>query len=102
MKWERKIHTNLNKLAGRYQDGKQDAFLELNFPFQQGNWILVDFATIKIKKHFIGVILSVTEGETTVKFTGRVECSSMFVLSQTDDICEIDSEGIAAFFPEPI
>jgi hypothetical protein len=44
---------------------------------------------MEIKKRFIGVILSLSEGETTVKFIGRFEYSSMFVLSQTDDICDI-------------
>jgi hypothetical protein len=47
-----KIHTSLKELSGRYQDGKQDAFIELNFPFQQGNWILLHFATNKETFHW--------------------------------------------------
>jgi hypothetical protein len=34
---------------------KQDAFLELDFSFQQGKWILIAFATEKIQEHYTGV-----------------------------------------------
>jgi hypothetical protein len=59
-------------LACRYHEEKQDSVLEVYFPFQQGKWTSVAFATKKIKKHFIGVIVSVPRGDPTVKFTRRL------------------------------
>jgi hypothetical protein len=92
-------------LAHHYQEEKQDAFLDLDFPFQQGKWISVAFATKKIKKQYIGVIVSVSKGEPIVNvmnFTRRVENSSMFIWLQTDDICKIETKDIVAYLPEPI
>jgi hypothetical protein len=36
-----------------YQEEKEDASLGLDFPFHRGEWILVAFATKKIKKYYI-------------------------------------------------
>jgi hypothetical protein len=51
-----------------------------------------NFATERIKKHYIDVTVSVSKGEPTVKFTRRIKNDSMFVWPQTDDICEIETE----------
>jgi hypothetical protein len=56
-----------------------DAFLEMDFSFQQGKWILVAFSTKKIEKHYTDVIVCMSNGDPTVKFTRRVKNSSMFI-----------------------
>jgi hypothetical protein len=58
-----KSYTDFSKLAGCYQEEKKVAFLELDFPFQQGKWILVAFTTKKMKKLCIGVTMSVRENQ---------------------------------------
>jgi hypothetical protein len=62
-----------------------DAFLETDFPFQSGKWVLVLFAT---KKYYVGAITSVSEGHPTVKFARRVKSTSAFIWPQTDGISE--------------
>jgi hypothetical protein len=79
-----------------------DAFLETDVPFQSGKWILVAFATKKTRKHYVGVITSMNEGHTAVKFARRVKSASSFIWPQTDDIPEIEIEDISAFLPEPV
>jgi hypothetical protein len=37
-----------------------------------------------------------------MKFTKSVKNISMFIWPQTDDICEVDTEHIVVFLPEPI
>jgi hypothetical protein len=90
-------HTNFNELACHYQEQKQDVFLELDFPFPQEKWILVAFATRKIKNHYIGV--SVIKGGPTVNFIRRVKNSFIFIWAQRDDIYEIETGDIVAFIP---
>jgi hypothetical protein len=43
-----KSYRNFNELACHSQEEKPDAFLELDFPFHKGNWILVASAMKKI------------------------------------------------------
>lgn len=73
-----RCYTDFNALVCHYQEEKQAAFLELDFSFQQGKWILIAFATKKIEKHYTGVIVCLI-GEPTVKFTRRVKNTSMFI-----------------------
>lgn len=50
-----------------YQGEKEDYFLEMDFSFQQGEWILVVFVTNKTKKYSIGVTVIMNKGERKVK-----------------------------------
>jgi hypothetical protein len=54
------------------EEAMADAFLETDFPFQSGKWVLVAFAAKKTKKHNVGVITSMNEGHPTVNFARRV------------------------------
>jgi nitrogen fixation protein FixH len=62
-----KSNTNFDEFASRYQRGKEDYFLEMDFPLQQGEWILVVSATNKTKKCYKGVTVFVHKGERKVK-----------------------------------
>jgi hypothetical protein len=97
-----KNYTNFNEFTSRYQGEKEDYFLEMDFPFQEGKRILVALATNKTKKYYMGVIVSVNKGERKVKYTRRIKNISMFIWSQRDDTCEMRSEDIATFLSEPI
>jgi hypothetical protein len=68
------------------------AILKVDFPFWSGKWVLVAFITKKIKKYYVGVITSMSEGHTTVKFARRVKSTSTFIWPQTDNISEIETE----------
>jgi hypothetical protein len=70
---------SFNELAHHHQE-KKKAFLELNLPFQRETWwILVTFATNRLKKHYACVIVYTSKGEPIVKFKRRVKNCSVFV-----------------------
>jgi hypothetical protein len=100
---DEKSYTCINKLAQHYQEEKQNAFLEMNLPFQQEKWwILVTSATNELKKHYTGVTASNSKGKLIMKFKRRVKNCSVFVWRQTDDFCKTQTEDVVAFLVEPI
>jgi hypothetical protein len=48
-----KSYTNFSELMCCCQEEEQVEFLEWDLSFQQGKWILVALATVKMKKHSI-------------------------------------------------
>lgn len=77
---------SLDELAQTYEadfneEREDDAFLqETDIEICEGKWVLVSFFTKRTVKHFLGQIISMTDGLPTVKFLRQVR-SSFFVLS---------------------
>lgn len=78
------------------QEDMAAAFLKNGIPFQSGKWGLVAFATKKTKRHYGGVIASVSE------FARRAKSASAFIWPKADDISEIETEDVLTFLPEPV
>lgn len=99
---------SLDELARRYEadfneEREDDTFLqETDIEICEGNWVLVSFFTKRTVKHFVGHIISMTDGLPTVKFLRRVRNSSFFVWPQEEDISEIQKEEIVVVLPNPI
>lgn len=69
---------------------------------EQDKWVLVSFATKKTVKHYVGYVTLINTGVPTVKFARRVKNSSTFVWPHEEDQCEISTEDIVTFLPEPV
>jgi hypothetical protein len=74
-----------------------DAFLETDFPFQSGKWVLFAFAINKTKKHYVSVSTSAY-----CEICKKGEEHFNIYLATTDDISEMESEDVLAFLPEPV
>lgn len=63
------------------------------------SFVVVKFSTNKNVKHYIGVILSIEQGEIEIKFLRK--SGQKFVFPPNDDICMVEREDIISIMQQP-
>ncbi|KAL0870945.1 hypothetical protein ABMA27_004770 [Loxostege sticticalis] len=82
-------------------------FTENSEKIKKDDWIVARFATKKSLKHFVGNVLSINNGNPTVKFARKVkqtkcEKGTTFTYPRVDDICTMKHlEDIITILPRP-
>lgn len=97
----------LEDLRKRYELEEMEISNEKDLNVRQnikvGTWVLVEFATKKTKKHFVGQIVEITVEDLKIKFTRKKEdtLKSIFYWPEVEDESVVNEDSVVKLLPEP-